>query len=80
VKTWERIAKRIDTETAPVHRLTKKELAQRLGISRPALGRRLNGKVDWHVDEIETLAKLFDTTYEDLTSPQPGESEGDDAA
>ncbi len=71
---WERIAQRVDTETKPVRRFTKGEIAQRLRISRPALARRLSGQVDWHYDELETLAILFGTTVGDLVGDGFGDN------
>jgi len=65
---WERIAKRVTAKTTPVHRLTKGEIAQALKISRPALDRRLNGKVGWEYDQLETLATLLGTTVDELVS------------
>lgn len=62
----ERIAQRVDTETAPVRRLTKGNIADWLGMSRPALNRRLNGQVGWEYDELEKLAMILETTVEDL--------------
>lgn len=53
---------------------TKGEIARQLKISRPALSRRLNGKVGWEYDELETLARLFGITVDQLIT------EKDDAA
>ena len=63
---WERIADRVNTETTPHH--TKGEIADWLGISRPALNRRLSGDIDWHYDELEKLAMMLKTTVEELVS------------
>ena len=61
----ERIARRVEDATTPQPHLTKGQIAQALGISRPALGRRLaDGK--WRYDQLETLAKLLHTTVDDL--------------
>lgn len=64
----ERIAERIKAATAPIPHLTKGNVADWIGISRPALDRRLKGEVDWHYDELEALATLLDTTVEELVS------------
>lgn len=62
---WERIAETVHTRTArPSINLTG--LAHSLGISRPALTRRLNGQVAWRYDELEILAKQFNLTVEQL--------------
>jgi transcriptional regulator with XRE-family HTH domain len=71
----ERIAKRIEAETTRP-RLSKKALAEELGISRPAFDRRLHGKPAWRYDELEKLAKLFGTTIDDLAG-EPNEEIGE---
>lgn len=69
MQRWERIANRVAQETAPSQRPpTKGDIAQRLGISRPALNRRLHGEVNWHYDELELLAEMFNITVEELIS------------
>jgi hypothetical protein len=73
---WERIAKRVDGATKPTRRLTKGNIAQDLGISRPALNRRLSGEVAWHYDELEKLAMLLGTTVNELVSETNGEGTG----
>jgi transcriptional regulator with XRE-family HTH domain len=72
VKTWERIAERINTETKPVYHLTKGEVARKLNMTRPALTRRLSGETAWHIDEIEKLAKLFGVSVNELISNNDG--------
>lgn len=65
MQRWERIAETVHTRTArPSINLTG--LAHSLGISRPALTRRLNGQVAWRYDELEILAKQFNLTVEQL--------------
>ncbi len=44
------------------HSSTRAKVAAALGISEPALGRRLRGEVPFNVDEVHTLATLFNTT------------------
>ena len=58
-----------------MRRLTKGNIADWLGISRPALNRRLTGDVAWHYDELEKLAMLLETTVEELVSDN-GEGSG----
>jgi hypothetical protein len=72
----ERIAKRIEAETTRP-RLTKGALANWLGISRPALNRRLHGEVEWHYDELENLAGIFGTTIADLVGESDTNGTGD---
>ena len=74
MQRWERIAKRVDQETSPVYRITKSEIAQRLKISRPALDRRLKGRVGWKYDELETLAELFNVTVNELIAEENSDS------
>jgi len=66
MERWERIAQRVETATTPVRQITKGEIAQQLKISRPALSRRLHGKVGWEYDELEKLAHIFGTTVNEL--------------
>jgi len=76
---WQRIAQRIETETKP--RVTKGSLANWLGISRPALNRRLHGEVEWHYDELENLAGIFGTTIDELVgSSESGDNHTNDIA
>lgn len=41
---------------------TRAKVAEALGISEPALGRRLRGEVPFNVDEVHTLAAIFNTS------------------
>ena len=47
----------IEAELAVAH-VTKKQLADRIGIARSNLLRRFNGEVPWTIDEVETAATL----------------------
>lgn len=42
------------------------ELADHLGMSQPALSRRLRGKQEWSIDELDTVAERFDVSIPDL--------------
>lgn len=42
--------------------ITQAQVAAHLGLSQPAVSRRLRGEVPFNVDEIHSLAALFKTT------------------
>lgn len=46
--------------------LSQKELADAIGMSQPALSRRLAGEVPWNVPELERVAKRFGVDTSDL--------------
>ncbi len=41
-------------------RVTQADLAKRLGVSQPAVSRRLNGELPWDLDQLESICALFD--------------------
>ena len=45
---------------------TRDLLAQELGMTRPTLANRLNGKSRWEWDEVIRVSKLVDCTLNDL--------------
>ena len=51
-------------------RITQGDLAELLGVSRPTLSSRMNGRVPWTVDELEALANYFDMPITALIAPQ----------
>lgn len=47
-------------------RMTNAALAAATGIEKSTLGRKLNGKADWRVSELEAIAAFFDVPITDL--------------
>lgn len=44
----------------------QKTLAKLLGISEPSIGRRLSGKKEWSIGEIEKICEHYDKDYYEL--------------
>lgn len=65
MERWERIAGRVNAQVNQP-RFTKGSLAKELGISRPALNRRLDGEVSWSYEELAQLADIFGITINEL--------------
>lgn len=61
----ERIAEGIRLQKT-IHRLTWKQVASILGMSRQAFDRRLKGHPRWKYEELEKLASEWNTTIEHL--------------
>lgn len=40
-------------------RVTQDDLAQAIGLSQPAIGRRMSGQVDWGLSELQVVADLL---------------------
>lgn len=53
--------------------VTDADIAQALGITRPGVSERMNGKVRWQIEELEELADFLDTTLEELLAPASAE-------
>lgn len=65
------------------HRVSQKELAAYLGLSQPSVSNRLNGAVEWSVDELDKVAGRFDVPITQLFADRGIVSSGwlsDDAA
>lgn len=45
---------------------TQRTLAKKLGMSYTAIWRRLSGRVDFTIDEIEDICELYGKTFEEL--------------
>jgi len=48
------------------HRLSQERIAKQLNISQQALSQRLNGKVAFRVDELDSLADILSVSITDL--------------
>ena len=51
---------------------TRADLADAIGISRPALANRLDGTAKWNWDEVITLAGLLGTSLNELAGIREG--------
>jgi transcriptional regulator with XRE-family HTH domain len=54
--------------------VTDADIAQALGITRPGVSERMNGKARWQIEELEKLADFLDTTLEELLAPANAEA------
>lgn len=46
--------------------ITQEEFAKKLGISRMSLSNRLNGKVQWNLDEMKIAEKVLKLTGDEM--------------
>lgn len=46
--------------------LTQTEIGSHLGLSQPAISDRLRGRTRWTAEEVRRLARLLDTTVDEL--------------
>lgn len=52
-------------------KLTQTRIADALGITQPAVSRRMRGEVEWSISELRTLAPLVDTPLVVLLGEAP---------
>lgn len=46
--------------------VTQEELAKKIGVSRMSLSNRLNGKVQWNLDEVKIVENYLRLTNEEM--------------
>ena len=56
------------------HRMTRKQLAQHLGVAQSVISRKLRGQVTWTAEELAIMASLFDLKLDDITPVRSGEN------
>lgn len=55
-------------------KINNTELAKRLNVSQSAIGNKLLGKREWKIQELDSVASVFDTTPWDLMKPMLGDT------
>ena len=53
---------------------TDADIAKALGITRPGVCERMNGKARWQIEELEKLADFLDVPLEQLLAPATAEA------
>ena len=52
------------------HRVTRKRLGEVLGVTGPAVGRKLRGEAGWSLNDLYAAADYFGVTVSPATAPQ----------
>ena len=71
ISTSEIVAANVRAEAAR-RRLSQMDLVRLTGMSQPAIAKRWNGHVDWKLDELDILARIFRITPAELVTPYTG--------
>ena len=52
--------------------MSQMDLVRLTGMSQPTITKRWRGEIDWKLDELDMLARIFRITPADLVTPQDG--------
>ena len=69
--TSEVVAANVRAEAAR-RRMSQMDLVRLTGMSQPTITKRWRGEIDWKLDELDMLARIFRITPADLVTPQDG--------